>query len=155
VTTLVDITRALADESRLRILGALRGGELCVCQIVELLGLASSTTSKHLSQLRAAGLITSRKSGRWIHYRLAETAAERSSTERLATGALEWVLSAMEAEAFLREDEARLDQILSAPAEVISARQRDACCAPGTESQGGERGAAHRSTTKPMEVSDE
>lgn len=66
----VRITKALADPQRLRILMMLRGGERCVCQIVEALALAPSTVSKHLSLLDAAGLVGSRKQGRWIYYRL-------------------------------------------------------------------------------------
>ncbi len=60
------ITKALADENRVRMLLALKGGELCVCQITELFGLAMSTVSKHLSILYQAGLTESRKEGRWI-----------------------------------------------------------------------------------------
>ena len=66
----MNITRALADETRVRILMALRGGELCVCQITEMFGLATSTVSKHLSILHQANLVDSRKNGRWIYYRL-------------------------------------------------------------------------------------
>jgi len=66
----MELFRAMADENRVRILCALRGRELCVCQMVELLGLAPSTVSKHLSILRHARLIESRKDGRWVHYRL-------------------------------------------------------------------------------------
>jgi ArsR family transcriptional regulator len=63
---------ALSDESRLRLLFALRHGELCVCQLIELMGLSPSTVSKHLSILRDAGLLDSRKEGRWVYYRLAD-----------------------------------------------------------------------------------
>src|SRR3970282_856061 len=66
----MNITKALADESRIRTLLALRQGELCVCQITELFGLAPSTVSKHLSILFQAGLVGSRKDGRWIYYKL-------------------------------------------------------------------------------------
>lgn len=62
---------ALADASRLRLLFAVRRGERCVCELIELLGLAPATVSKHLSILRAAGWLASRKQGRWVHYRLA------------------------------------------------------------------------------------
>ncbi len=68
----LDLLKALADENRLRVLCALRGGELCACQLIALLDLAPSTVSKHLSVLRAARLVESRKSGRWMHYRLSE-----------------------------------------------------------------------------------
>jgi len=67
----MEITRALADESRVRLLMALAPGETCVQHLVELLGLAPSTVSKHLSQLRHAGLVEQRKQGRWIYYRRA------------------------------------------------------------------------------------
>ena len=64
------VIKALADENRTRIVMFLRGGELCVCQIMEMLGLAPSTVSKHLNVLHQAGLLESRKEGRWIYYRL-------------------------------------------------------------------------------------
>jgi len=67
---LMDVLKALADENRLRALRALQSGELCVCQLIALLDLAPSTVSKHLSILRAARLVESRKDGRWLHYRL-------------------------------------------------------------------------------------
>lgn len=73
---LMAVTKALADENRVRTLMALRGGELCVCQITELFGLAPSTISKHLSILHKAGLVSSRKEGRWMYYRIAEGSSE-------------------------------------------------------------------------------
>jgi ArsR family transcriptional regulator, arsenate/arsenite/antimonite-responsive transcriptional repressor len=69
--------KALADLNRLRIVLSLRGGQLCVCQIVALIGLAPSTVSKHLSILRQADLIESEKQGKWIHYRLSPTMDKR------------------------------------------------------------------------------
>jgi arsenate reductase/ArsR family transcriptional regulator len=70
-------TRALAHPARLRILSMLRTGELCVCQITEVLGLAPSTVSAHLRELKLGRLITERKQGRWVHMALsgAEAAA--------------------------------------------------------------------------------
>ena len=68
----IAITNALADSHRVRALLALRHGEMCVCRIVELLGLAPSTVSKHMAILRQAGLVQSRKQGRWIYYTLAD-----------------------------------------------------------------------------------
>ena len=67
------VSKALADENRARILMFLGSGELCVCQIIEMLGLAPSTVSTHLSILYRAGLLDSRKEGRWVYYRLAQT----------------------------------------------------------------------------------
>lgn len=64
------LTKALADGSRLRLLKLLEDGEVCVCVLTDSLGLAPATVSKHLSLLKAAGLIQARKDGRWVHYRL-------------------------------------------------------------------------------------
>lgn len=69
---LMAVLKALADENRVRILGAVRQRELCVCQIVELLGLAQSTVSKHVAVLHQARLVESRKEGRWMYYRAAD-----------------------------------------------------------------------------------
>ena len=69
---LMTVIKALADENRVRILWAVQGRELCVCQIVEMLGLAPSTVSKHLSILHQARLLDSRKDGRWMFYRAAD-----------------------------------------------------------------------------------
>src|SRR6266566_7824733 len=82
----MNITKALADETRIRTLLALRKGELCVCQIVELFGLAPSTISKHLSILQHAGLIVSRKTERWVYCRLPGKAAAAVVRE-----AIDWV----------------------------------------------------------------
>lgn len=64
--------KAVADPTRVRILKLLEGGELCVCQIATVLGLAAATVSKHLAALKTAGLAQSRRDGKWVHYRLAE-----------------------------------------------------------------------------------
>ena len=65
-------SRALAHTARLRILAMLSTGDLCVCQITEVLGLAPSTVSAHLRELKLGGLITERKEGRWVHLSLAD-----------------------------------------------------------------------------------
>ena len=74
---LLAVLKALADETRVRALMALRRRELCVCQLVELLGLAPSTVSKHMSILKQARLVESRKEGRWMFYRLAQAGGAR------------------------------------------------------------------------------
>ena len=75
--------KALADENRVRVLLFLRDGkELCLCQIVEMLGLAPSTVSKHMAVLYQAGLVESRKEGRWIYYRLPASGASPSAAAR-------------------------------------------------------------------------
>lgn len=64
----LNITKALSDENRVRILLALREGELCLCHLIEMLGLAPSTVSKHVEILRQAGFLNLRKEGRWHFY---------------------------------------------------------------------------------------
>ncbi len=73
----VDAHKALAHPARLRIVAMLRGGELCVCQLIAVIRSAPSTISAHLGELRRAGLIEERKVGKWVHVRLAEGALER------------------------------------------------------------------------------
>ena len=69
----LNTTKALADGNRLRVVMALTDQEeLCVCQITEMLGLATATVSRHMSVLQKAGLVKSRKDSRWVHYRLSE-----------------------------------------------------------------------------------
>jgi ArsR family transcriptional regulator len=65
------VFRALADRTRLRILHLLRQGELCVCDLVDLLGVPQPTASRHLAYLRRAGLVEARREGHWMYYRLA------------------------------------------------------------------------------------
>ena len=65
----MSVFKAIADANRVRILCVLQGRELCVCQIIEMLGLAPSTISKHLAILRQARLLDDRKEGRWMYYR--------------------------------------------------------------------------------------
>ncbi|MFA6002273.1 MAG: metalloregulator ArsR/SmtB family transcription factor [Thermoleophilia bacterium] len=64
--------KALSDDTRLRILGLLLEGELCVCDLVSILGLPQSTVSRHLAYLKNSGLVSDRRQGVWMHYRLSE-----------------------------------------------------------------------------------
>ena len=68
--TAAKIFKALADETRLRILMLLLDGELCVCEIIAALELPQSTTSRHLAYLKSAGWVKDRKQGVWMYYRL-------------------------------------------------------------------------------------
>ena len=118
---LIRITKALADPNRVRVVLALRRRELCVCQISELFQLAPSTISKHLSILNHAGLIESRKTERWVYYRLPDKSAPIAVRE-----ALEWVHKSL-----ARTDEAAIDakklkRILKTDLAVICRRQK--CC---------------------------
>ncbi len=98
----MSVVRALGDENRVRALLALRGGELCVCQIIELLGLAPSTVSKHMSILKQARLVEATKRGRWVYYRLPHEA----ESSRLVAEVVSLVLGAISNDpAILRDDE--------------------------------------------------
>ncbi|WP_305043992.1 ArsR/SmtB family transcription factor [Geoalkalibacter sp.] len=66
--------KALADETRLRILALLTRGELCVCDLMSILDLPQSTVSRHLAYLRNAGLVVDRRQGVWMYYQLAPAA---------------------------------------------------------------------------------
>ncbi len=114
---LLAITNALADESRVRVLIALSRGRLCVCQIVELLQLAPSTVSKHLSILRQGGLVESEKRGRWIYYALP---AEPDGSARRS---IVWVRDALAKDPRIVEDARRLKIILKEDPEELCRRQ--------------------------------
>jgi ArsR family transcriptional regulator len=64
--------KALADETRLRIVALLSHGELCVCHLEEALQLPQPNVSRHLATLRAAGIVEDRRDGTWVYYRIAE-----------------------------------------------------------------------------------
>ena len=69
---LVNVMKALSDPGRVKVLKMLQAREMCACEIIGLLGLAQPTVSRHLKVLVDAGLITGRKVGSWVHYRLAQ-----------------------------------------------------------------------------------
>lgn len=68
--------RAAADPTRLRILKLLEEREVCVCELVQVLGLPQPTVSRHMGVLRRAALVAARREGRWVHYRLSASGAE-------------------------------------------------------------------------------
>ena len=120
---LMAVTKALADESRVRILLALTPGELCVCQITELLQLAPSTVSKHMSILKQARLVDSRKEGRWMFYRLA---GEDGAVEANEMSALVFRLTGDDPRR--REDAKRLKQILKMDRDELCKKQSQCRC---------------------------
>jgi ArsR family transcriptional regulator, arsenate/arsenite/antimonite-responsive transcriptional repressor len=62
--------RALADSTRLRLLNLIADREICVCYFVEILNISQPKVSRHLAYLRRAGIVASRREGKWMHYRL-------------------------------------------------------------------------------------
>ena len=110
------VTKALSDIQRLRILMMLRPGELCVCQIIAVLGLAPSTVSKHLSILANARLVDSRKDGRWAYYRLASLADTHAP--------LDWLATSLRQDGQIRVDQEKLAAINACDPQSIARRQR-------------------------------
>jgi ArsR family transcriptional regulator, arsenate/arsenite/antimonite-responsive transcriptional repressor len=72
IETLAALFQALGDPTRLRILGLLLTGEVCVCHIHESLRISQPKASRHLAYLRRAGIVETRRDGLWVHYRLAD-----------------------------------------------------------------------------------
>lgn len=103
-----NVIKAIGDQNRLRAIMALRNGELCVCQIVELLQLAHSTVSKHMSILKQSGLVISRKKGRWVYYSLCD-GHEGSVVSKQA---LQWIRETISKDQTVLDDEQRLEVIL-------------------------------------------
>ena len=113
------IAKALSDENRVRALMFLGEGGLCVCQIIEMLGLAPSTVSRHMTVLEHAGLVTSRKEGRWVYYDLPGAQADP-----VVRGALRWVRRALGADPVVRKDLRRLRNVLRTDREELCERYR-------------------------------
>ena len=114
----MNITKALADENRIRALMALRHGELCLCQLTELFGLAPSTVSKHLSVLYQAGLVESRKEGRWNFYQLPGKEASVEVRE-----ALDWVRKSLGGHPAVAEDDRNRRKVLQQDPADLCRRQ--------------------------------
>ena len=120
VRTTLRITKALADLQRVRILMMLRPGELCVCQILEVLALAPSTVSKHLSILSAAGLVDSQKDGRWMYYRL-----PKGTAGALARPVLKWLGDTLKNDGMIEQDAKTLKSVVACDPERLCRRQRE------------------------------
>lgn len=119
---LMAVLKALADENRVRVMVALQPGELCVCQIVELLGLAPSTVSKHMAILKQARLVDSRKEGRWMFYRLAEDEVSMEAKEMTSL-----VARLLADDPQSREDSKQLKRILKMDRDELC-RKQNRCC---------------------------
>jgi ArsR family transcriptional regulator len=113
----LNMAKALSDPARVRVLAALRGGELCLCHFIALLALSPSTVSKHLDILYQAGLVERRKEGRWCYFRLAGRDAPPA-----VRGALRWVQTGLGEAAEVHDDLTRLARLRRADPKEL------ACC---------------------------
>lgn len=100
-------TRALGHPARMRTAAMLRSGELCLCQITEVLKLAPSTVSLHIKELKRAGLVSERKEGRWVHFTL--------SDDEHARRWLETTLAAVDGDPELERDAEKIAELRKLP----------------------------------------
>ncbi|MBF2053364.1 MAG: winged helix-turn-helix transcriptional regulator [Candidatus Sericytochromatia bacterium] len=119
------LAKAVAEETRLRLLMLLQPQELCACQIVEVFELANSTISKHLSLLKQAGLLASRKSGRWIYYRWPDPSDLQDPAVDLT---LQWVQALLQSASQTQVDREQVQQILQLDPVALCLRQRGGDC---------------------------
>jgi ArsR family transcriptional regulator len=101
--------KALADRTRLRLIHLLGEGEVCVCFFVEVLNTNQPKISRHLAYLRRAGIVKSRREGKWMHYRLIEP------SDAQAANIFREVRSWLAHNAEMRRDRERLEKICRAP----------------------------------------
>ena len=117
----ITIAKALSDPNRVRVLLALRVGELCVCQIIELLDLAPSTVSKHMSILKQAGLVESRKDSRWIYFSFPDETNQDKGTSDM----INKTINLLQTDNQITADSNKLEIIISDGIEEVCKRQRN------------------------------
>jgi len=100
---------ALADRTRLRLLNLIGDDEVCVCFLVEILGVSQPTVSRHLAYLRRAGIVATRREGKWMHYRIIPP------TNLGAASVLREVCACLAREPEMQRDRKRLVEVCCAP----------------------------------------
>jgi ArsR family transcriptional regulator len=122
LSELETVFRALGDATRLRILGLLLTGEVCVCHIHDSLRISQPKASRHLAYLRKSGLVATRRDGLWVHYRMAPLSDDVLEVVRRA------VAHALTHQQVVRKDVERLQKITGCCEPAVDASY--ACCAP-------------------------
>lgn len=103
MNTPLNIMKALSERNRLRVVAALMSqDELCACHIIELLKISGATASRHMDLLIRAGLVHSRKDGRWVHYRL---------NREMAPTLFNWLESELQTDRSIQSDRQALIKI--------------------------------------------
>ena len=120
---------ALADLTRLRLLNLMVGREVCVCYLVEILGQSQPKISRHLASLRKAGIVTARREGKWMHYRIAMP--QHIGAAQVLKQTLAWLSE----EKPMQADRARLTKACCAPTKFVALRGAPLpaaveCCTP-------------------------
>lgn len=101
--------KALADRTRLRLLNLIGSEEICVCFFVEVLRTNQPKISRHLAYLRKAGVVSSRRDGKWMHYRIVEP------PDSHAANIFREVRTALEDDPVMQRDRTRLARICCQP----------------------------------------
>lgn len=105
--------QALGDKTRLRLLNLMGDQELCVCYFVEILGQSQPKISRHLAYLRNAGIVTARRDGKWMHYRIVMPPNEG------AAQVLQQILHWLKEEKAMQADRAKLTKACCAPEKFV------------------------------------
>lgn len=113
----VELAKGLAHPARLRLVAMLATGELCVCQMTAVLGLAPSTVSQHLAVLARGRLVTERKEGKLVFYRLRE--------DEIATELLSPLLARLSGDPTVRADRAETARLRRVPIATLCAAELD------------------------------
>ena len=121
VATLEPLFRALADNTRLRILALLAAGEICVCHIHGALAIPQPTASRHLAYLRRTGLVAARKDGLWVHYRIAVPSDPAMAAVLAAT------IEALRSRRGISNDRRKLSGLTAIPMKVLE-EAASSCC---------------------------
>ena len=101
--------RALADRTRLRLLNLMRGDEVCVCFFTEVLGTHQPKISRHLAYLRRAGIVSARRQGQWMHYRVMEP--ENADAARVLKDVMSWLANDKQ----MQREREKLEKVCCAP----------------------------------------
>jgi ArsR family transcriptional regulator len=109
--------RALADFTRLRLLHLMGDEEICVCFLVESLGMSQPKISRHLSYLRRAGIVTARREGKWMHYRLSVPKDPHGAT------VLSAVRSGLASNPEMQTDRSRLVRLCCSPKAPVALKR--------------------------------
>jgi ArsR family transcriptional regulator len=105
---------ALSDRTRLRLLNLMGESEVCVCYFVEILGQSQPKVSRHLAYLRNAGIVSARRQGKWMHYRI------QRPSDAGAAAILDTVLASLKADKEMQSDLARLGKACCAPDRFVA-----------------------------------
>ena len=111
---LVQVFTALADPTRLRLLNLMYGREVCVCYFVEVLNEGQPKISRHLAYLRKAGIVTARREGKWMHYRI------MPPQDASAAAILEATLTALQSDPAMQTDLSSLSKACCQPERFVS-----------------------------------